>query len=136
MQPPSNYAPSQNEGSVARPASIEARNRKELAESDEEANMELLNQIRVVVRVRPLLQGEGVPYKRPITNTSGQMDFDCRRDIVNLRYDFKNKDMKTFKFDKVCDGSFGQKEFYNAIGVRGMVSQVVNGYHATIFAYG
>ena len=64
------------------------------------------------------------------------MDVDSKRDIVNLRYDFKNKDMKTFKFDKVCDGSFGQKEFYNAIGVRGMVSQVVNGYHATIFAYG
>ena len=55
---------------------------------------------------------------------------------MHLRYDFKNKETKTFRFDKVCDGSFGQKEFYNAIGVRGMVSQVVNGYHATVFAYG
>lgn len=55
MQPPSNYAPSQ-----ARPSSIEDRNRKEMVESDEEANQELLNQIRVVVRVRPLLQGESV----------------------------------------------------------------------------
>ena len=64
------------------------------------------------------------------------MDFDCKRNIVNLKYDFKNKEMKTFQFDKVCDGSTGQKDFFNQIGVRGMVSQVVNGYHATVFAYG
>ena len=64
------------------------------------------------------------------------MDFDCKRNIVNLKYDFKNKEMKTFQFDKVCDGNTGQKDFFNQIGVRGMVSQVVNGYHATVFAYG
>lgn len=64
------------------------------------------------------------------------MDFDIKRNIINLKYDFKNKDMKTFQFDKVCDGTIGQKDFFNQIGVRGMVSQVVNGFHATIFAYG
>ena len=77
MQPPSTYAPSQ-EASVARPASIEARNRQAMADSDEEANEELLNQIRVVVRVRPLLQGESVLAKRAVTNTSGQMEVECR----------------------------------------------------------
>ena len=107
-----------------------------MEESDDEASQELLNQIRVVVRVRPVLQGESVLQKRAVTNTSGQMDLDCRQGLVNLRYDFKNKETKTFKFDKVCDGTLGQKDFYNAIGVRGMVSQVVNGYHATVFAYG
>ena len=64
------------------------------------------------------------------------MDVDIKRNIINLKYDFKNKDTKTFQFDKVCDGSIGQKDFFNQIGVRGMVSQVVNGFHATVFAYG
>ena len=50
------------------------------------------------------------------------MDFDIKRNIINLKYDFKNKDMKTFQFDKVCDGTIGQKDFFNQIGVRGMVS--------------
>ena len=41
------------------------------------------------------------------------MDVDCKRNIVNLKYDFKNKEMKTFQFDKVCDGNTGQKDFFN-----------------------
>ena len=42
-------------------------------ETQETLDGTVLNKVRVVVRVRPLIQGESVLSKRAQTNTSGQM---------------------------------------------------------------
>lgn len=105
------------------------------SDEDDEADPASFNQVRVVVRIRPFLQGESVMQKRS-TNTSGQMHVDTPSNSITLRYDARNKEAKSFKFDKVCDGQVDQRAFYKEIGVKQMVKQVVNGFHATIFAYG
>ena len=38
---------------------------------DADGDMHLLNSIRVIIRVRPLLQGESILQKRNVSNTSG-----------------------------------------------------------------
>ena len=105
-------------------------------ESPETADGAVLNKVRVIVRVRPLIQGESILAKRSTTNTSGQMDLNTNNNSISLKFDARNKPPKTFGFDKVCDGTMDQRTFYQAIGVKGMIRQVVNGYHSTIFAYG
>ena len=74
--------------------------------------------------------------RRGTTNTSGQMQVDGARNSITLKYDARNKEPRSFGFDKVCDGQTDQRNFYQQIGIKGMIKQVVNGYHATIFAYG
>ena len=61
---------------------------------------------------------------------------DSESDTIALRYDARNKESKSYKFDKVCDGQFDQNEFFKKSGVKKMVRQVVQGFHASIFAYG
>ena len=108
--------------------------------NSEDAPAEPLDgKMRVVIRVRPLIQGESTMTRlkhMSSSTTSGQMQVDCQNDTIQLRYDARNKEPKCFKFDKVCDGQVGQSEFFRKIGVRRMVRQVVQGYHATLFAYG
>ena len=66
--------------------------------SDEENENEdaldgtVLNKVRVVVRVRPLIQGESVMSRRAATNTSGQMHVDSARNTIELKYDARNKE--------------------------------------------
>ena len=105
-------------------------------ESPENADGALLNKIRVIVRVRPLIQGESTLAKRNQSITSGQMMLDPGNESISLKFDSRNKQPQSFGFDKVCDGLMDQRTFYQAIGVKGMIRQVVNGYHGTIFAYG
>ena len=102
----------------------------------EEDDDYLLNSIRVIIRVRPLMQGESVLQKRTVSNTSGQMFVERGKNTVHLKFDARNKDTKSYQFDQVCDGEMGQQEFYKKSGISNMVKKVVQGYHATIFAYG
>lgn len=64
------------------------------------------------------------------------MIVDDARNAITLKFDARNKDPKAYSFDQVADGQTDQRDFYQKIGVKGMIRQVVNGYHATIFAYG
>lgn len=77
--------------------------------SDEEENKEedsgILNKVRVVVRVRPLIQGESNMSRRAPTNTSGQMIVDSQINDIQLKFDARNKEPKSYQFDKVCDGT-------------------------------
>jgi hypothetical protein len=43
---------------------------------------------------------------------------------------------KTFKFDKIIDSQYSQEEVFEQLQVRGLISKVMEGFHATIFAYG
>ena len=65
----------------------------------------MLNKIRVVIRVRPLIKGESTLAKRNVTNTSGQMVLDSTNNNITLKFDARNKEPKTFGFDKICDGT-------------------------------
>lgn len=47
-----------------------------------------------------------------------------------------NRQSKTFKFDRVFDGSATQEEVFRKIQIANIVNKVVEGYHSTIFAYG
>jgi predicted GTPase len=39
-------------------------------------------------------------------------------------------------FDKVLTGTADQNDVYNAAGLDSMISNVVNGFHSTVFCYG
>lgn len=43
---------------------------------------------------------------------------------------------KTFKFDKIIDSHFSQEEMFDQLQIRPLIGKVMDGYHATIFAYG
>ena len=43
---------------------------------------------------------------------------DSKSDTIALRYDARNKESKSYKFDKVCDGQFDQNEFFKQSGVK------------------
>lgn len=43
---------------------------------------------------------------------------------------------KIFKFDKVIDGSYTQKQVFDELHIKALIGKVLEGYHATIFAYG
>ena len=43
---------------------------------------------------------------------------------------------KNFKFDKIIDSQYSQEEVFDQLQIRGLVGKVMEGYHATIFAYG
>ena len=95
------------------------------SDEDEQAEDALdgtvLNKVRVVVRVRPLIQGESAMSRRAPTNTSGQTQVDSARNMITVKYDARNKEPKNFQFDKVCDGLVDQRSFYQQIGVKGMI---------------
>ena len=109
-------------------------NKKEGGDDDNDEH--LLNSIRVIIRIRPLLQGESVLQKRAQTSTSGQMLIEKQANTVHLKFDARNKETKSFQFDHVADGEIGQQAFYKSSGISKMVKKGVQGYHATIFAYG
>lgn len=43
---------------------------------------------------------------------------------------------KVFKFDKIIDSQYTQEEVFEQLQIKGLVSKVMDGFHATIFAYG
>lgn len=99
------------------------------------ADQNFKKNVRVVVRIRPLLQGEGGSYRR-VTGTSGTMVANATPNLIELRPDARNKDAKHFAFDYVAQGDVVNRDFFKQSGVKRMVRKVVNGFHSTIFAYG
>lgn len=43
---------------------------------------------------------------------------------------------KIFKFDKVIDDSYTQRQVFDELHIKSLIGKVLDGYHATIFAYG
>lgn len=43
---------------------------------------------------------------------------------------------KVFKFDKVIDEEYSQKQVFDELHIKSLIGKVIDGYHATIFAYG
>ncbi|KNC86838.1 hypothetical protein SARC_01031 [Sphaeroforma arctica JP610] len=86
--------------------------------------------IKVVVRVRPLLKDEIVQKQETAWRTT-------HNSIVRRPYtdpSNKNKPLPSFVFDKVYNGHKTQ-EIYDEIG-ESMVTAAMEGYNSTIFAYG
>ena len=49
------------------------------------------------------------------------MQVDGPQDQISLKFDARNKNPKSYQFDKVCDGMTDQRSFYQAIGVKPMI---------------
>ncbi len=92
---------------------------------EEEDDSHLLKSMRVIIRVRPILQGEAGLGKRNMTNTSGQMLIERPKSTIHLKYDARNKETKSYQFDQVCDGEMGQQEFFKSSGISQMIKKVV-----------
>ena len=43
---------------------------------------------------------------------------------------------KVFSFDQVFNPEHSQDDVYEGLGISNLINKVVEGYHATIFAYG
>jgi hypothetical protein len=92
---------------------------------------QLKGNIRVIARVRPLSQNE---------QTAGDISCvqagtgDKKLTLMPVANDGKTSNPKAFVFDKVFGGDSTQSQVFSE--VQGMVSSVLDGYNACIFAYG
>jgi hypothetical protein len=87
--------------------------------------------VRVVVRVRPMLPSE----KRQDLATLLRTQDD---NTIVLRHTQRRGQVmdKRFHFDGILDGKKNQMDTYNALKVDSLVQSVIQGYNATVFAYG
>jgi len=87
--------------------------------------------VRVVVRVRPLSQKEEEKGCRDVVIVDqGENVIEIRNPALEL-----DREPKTFAFDGVFPGDTPQAELYNQVA-RPIVENVIEGYNGTIFAYG
>ncbi|CAJ0572132.1 unnamed protein product, partial [Mesorhabditis spiculigera] len=86
--------------------------------------------VRVVVRCRPLSEGEIREGHQSI------IAMDTKRGLVELKNPKEpNEPSKDFTFDSIYDGSSKQAELYDET-FRDLVESVLDGFNGTIFAYG
>jgi kinesin family protein 11 len=84
--------------------------------------------ITVAIRVKPILKGDNPAQDYVIAPNSES----------NEIY-YMNKESRTqklFSYDYVADSDLGQSEFFDKIQMKQKVSQLMDGYNATVFAYG
>jgi hypothetical protein len=62
--------------------------------------------------------------------------FKYRLHLSDKDSDQRINSKKIFKFDKVIDETFSQKQMFDELHIKSLISKVLDGYHATIFAYG
>lgn len=62
----------------------------------QEQDSSVLNKVRVVIRVRPLIQGESAMSKQVKTNTGGKMHLDTVSNNIQLKFDARNKEPKSY----------------------------------------
>lgn len=53
---------------------------------------------------------------------------------MNLTGNFNRK--KIYNFDQVFNQDHQQDDVYDGLGISNLINKVVEGYHATVFAYG
>ena len=82
--------------------------------SEDNSPGQFKNNVKVIVRIRPLLQGESVLNKRLITATSGVMLANQVKsnNEIQLKFDARNKDSKVFQFDYVAEGDVANRDFF------------------------
>ena len=97
--------------------------------------------IKVIVRIRPLLQHEGSHTKKLLTVNKNQINVtvpdnvnDTNSNRGNSNGSGNNK-CRSFKFNTVYKEDANQDDiFHNTVPE--LIENILNGYHATIFAYG
>lgn len=92
--------------------------------------------VQVVIRIRPPLPRElsnslGVPFKKVVKACQKQVTISESINLLDLNANNKN----AYTFDRVYDEDSTQKEVYDTTA-RKVVSSCLEGYNATIFAYG
>lgn len=99
--------------------------------SNDEKKKEEIENVRVVVRVRPLNDKEIANHCQNV------IDVDTFSSIISIRNPNTTRDepVKTFTFDAVFDSESTQVDIYNETA-RPIIDKVLQGYNGTIFAYG
>jgi kinesin family protein 3/17 len=88
--------------------------------------------IKVVVRCRPLNSREKEDGRQKIVDMDKK---NCQVVLNNPKGDTSGEPPKQFTFDAVMDELISQKEVYE-LSARPIVSNVIEGYNGTVFAYG
>ena len=86
--------------------------------------------VRVAVRVRPLLS-----HEIESNHKTNLMNIDPDQNEISI-FQTDNNTKKSFSFDKILDERHSQQEVFENLQIPGLISKVVDGFHATIFAYG
>lgn len=84
--------------------------------------------IKVAIRVKPILKGDN-PAQDYVIAPNSESNEIC----------YMNKESRTqklFSYDYVADSDLGQSEFFDKIQMKQKVSQLMDGYNSTVFAYG
>ncbi|XP_053734668.1 kinesin-like protein KIF3A [Synchiropus splendidus] len=97
--------------------------------SNKSEKQEVSDNVKVVVRCRPLNQKEKVSHKQAVN-----VD-EIRGTITVNKLDSQQEPPKTFTFDTVFGPDSKQLDVYN-LTARPIVDSVLEGYNGTIFAYG
>ena len=85
--------------------------------------------VRVLVRVRPLLQEEAASGARATL-----LSVDARNNRIGVLN--KQGGTSSFGADSVCDANCTQEDIFRLGGLQELVGSVSEGYNATVFAYG
>ena len=90
--------------------------------------------VRVAVRVRPLLAHE-------IKSGHSQTQLKILQDesVISIAQPNTRENQETrknFRFDKIIDEGCSQAEVFEQLQIKGLISKVIEGFHATVFAYG
>ncbi|OMJ89654.1 hypothetical protein SteCoe_8201 [Stentor coeruleus] len=85
--------------------------------------------IGVVVRVRPLLSKE-----LKANSLNNRIDINLAEKSITILSD--QKQQKRFEFDEVFDEKTTQEHLYQKLKLDNLIKKVIEGYNATIFAYG
>ena len=100
---------------------------------EEDTSSPQSNNVRVVIRVRPLLPKEKRNDLCTLLRTNIQSSDVTLRTTSRARGDVIDK---RFHFDGLLDATATQEDTFAALRVNSLVKAVIQGYNATIFAYG
>ena len=88
-----------------------------------------MSKLKVAVRIRPLIEteiDEGHEIRKLVIKDNS----------VHLQTEFGSKQDKYFQFDSLLDPSSTQGNLFEQLEINHAIERVVEGYHATVFAYG
>ena len=99
------------------------------------ASGDAMKNVRVCVRCRPFIAQE-----KKKGHTGGLLHIDPEHGQIAIRTSndphADRATEKRFAYDRVFDQHTTQAQVFEESGAKGMVAQVVEGFHATVFAYG
>ena len=95
--------------------------------------------IKVAVRIRPVLpheQRQGFKCTKLSITGSNQVEVMQSKADDSEQMKSQINRRKIYNFDQVFTPDHMQPDVYTGLGIDRLVNKVVEGYHATIFAYG